>query len=61
MPKIMGGLVAILVGVSLLPEVTKQMSKGYSFTPKENITHDNHRQTYLEYVKERLEFERLMK
>jgi len=60
MQKLMGGAITILVGISLLPEVAKQV-RGYPIF-FEKTTHPStpHRQTYLEYVKERLKVEKLM-
>ena len=60
--KLMGGFIVILVGMSLLPEVARQV-RDYptifekSSQPKPPVSH---RQTYLEYVKERLEVEKLI-
>lgn len=61
--KIVGGLITIMVGVTLLPEISNLLYSGNDLvgwtiqeTPKEIL----HRQTYLEYVKERLEVEKLM-
>ena len=58
--KLIGGAIVVLVGVALLPEVARQV-RGYPtiFEKKEKIP--PHKQTYLEYVKERLEVEKLMK
>jgi hypothetical protein len=56
--KLIGGTVVILIGTSLLPEV----ARASTFVPKNpNPKPEPHKQTYLEYVKERLEVEKLMK
>jgi len=71
--KLMGGVIVILVGMSLLPEVARQVNGCSTIEkpaqPKPPSTskikaYQNalipHRQTYLEYVKERIYGERLM-
>jgi len=57
--KIISGFVVIMVGTSLLPELAKPNNLiGWTIDKEPEKPH---RQTYLEYVKERLEVERLMK
>jgi len=55
--KLIGGFITILVGITVLNEMAKPNEligwQLYNKTPA--------RQTYLEYVKERLEVERLMR
>jgi hypothetical protein len=58
--KLIGGAVVILVGTSLLPEVARQV-RGYPTIFEKIPNPKPHKQTYLEYVKERLEVEKLMK
>ena len=55
--KLICGAIVILVGTSLLPEVARQV-RGYPTIFEKTL--QPHKQTYLEYVKERLEVERLM-
>jgi len=47
--------VTILVGVSLLPEIARRV-RNYPVI----FERTTHRQTYLEYIQERLEVERLL-
>ena len=56
--KLIGGLVTLIIGITLLPEISNQMPKliGWQIESKEKP----HRQTYLEYVNERLEAQRLI-
>jgi hypothetical protein len=55
--KLIGGFVVIMVGVSLLPEFAKPNSLiGWTIDKEDKPK----RQTYEEYVRERLEVERLM-
>lgn len=57
MNNLVGGFVAVLVGVSLLPEVSGLVQ----WRMEENIETKTHKQTYIEYVRERLEVERLLR
>jgi len=60
--KIISGFVVIMVGTSLLPEFANKSNGLIGWTiDKEPEKQEPHRQTYLEYVKERLEVERLMR
>lgn len=52
--KIVSGMIVIFVGVSLLPEFAN--GRYYISKPEEKP----HRQTYEEYVRERLSVERMM-
>jgi len=57
--KLIGGFIVILVGTSLLPEFHKGLDLIGWTVDKE--PEKERKQTYLEYVKERREVERLMK
>jgi hypothetical protein len=58
--KMINGFIVILIGSYLMPEVARQVK--YCNTESIiQIEEKPHRQTYLEYVKERLEIEKLMK
>lgn len=59
--KLIGGAIVILVGTALLPEVARQVRNSPVIFEKPLKPLPPHRQTYLEYVKERKEVERLMK
>ena len=55
----MGGFVTVLIGCVVLPEFAKPCNLiGWTIDREPGKPH---RQTYLEYVQERLEVERLMK
>ncbi len=57
--KLIGGFIAVMVGVSLLPEFSKPVNlMGWTIEERHNLK--PHKQTYEEYVRERLEVERLM-
>ena len=56
MARLVGGLVTLVVGCSLLPEVSKLISTSISLPIEKK-----HKQTYAEYVQERLEIEERMK
>lgn len=52
------------VGVTLLPEIVNQVEHPayyYQIEKKSESPPQSHKQTYLEYVQERLEVERLMR
>jgi len=53
--KLLGGLVTIMVGMFLLPEIARRV-RNYPVI----FERTTHRQTYLEYIQERLEVERLL-
>lgn len=63
--KLIAGFIVIFVGVSLLPEISKQVSHcNYDYrqsNDEKEIFQRQTQQTYLDYVKERLEVERLMR
>lgn len=60
--KIISAIVMIGVGVTLLPEIVNQVgNSAYYYKEEEEKIEKTHKQTYLEYVKERLEVERLMR
>ena len=58
--KLISGFIVIMVGISLLPEFANPSNELISWTIDKE-PQKPHRQTYLEYVQERLEVERLMK
>jgi hypothetical protein len=60
--KMMGGFIVILVGISLIPTVAQQVKMGgggMGLVVKDKRV--EHKQTYEEYVRERLIVEKLMK
>lgn len=63
--KLIGGAIVVLVGCSLLPEVSKQVKYGRDDFWKESfnkpIKSDKHKQTYEEYVRERLSVEKMLR
>ena len=62
--KIISMIVMICIGVTLLPEIVNQIEHSayhYKTEEKSELSLQSHKQTYLEYVKERLEVERLMR
>lgn len=65
--KLVGGFVAIAIGTSLLPLVASQVNNSHFYIsksislPKAKPFFEVQRQSYLDYVKERLAVERLMK
>lgn len=57
--KIIGGFVVLMVGCSLLPEVSRQISNGcINYEVKKE---KSNKQTYLQYVQERLNVEKEMR
>jgi len=59
--KIISGFIVICVGVSLLPEVKKCLYNGSNLMGRECNTQKHTKQSYEEYVRERLNVERMMK
>lgn len=61
--KIVGGLVTILIGTTLLRDIADTTLYTGTHLPEWTIdeTETPHRQTYKEYVEERLAVERMMK
>jgi hypothetical protein len=59
--KIISAIVVIGVGATLLPEIVNQVGHSAYYYKEEEKIEKPHKQTYLEYVKERLEVERLMR
>lgn len=53
--------IVIAVGTTLLPEITAQLNGRREISNSESLRSAPRRQTYLEYVQERLEVERLMR
>jgi hypothetical protein len=56
--KIISGMIMISIGTVLLPEIMNQVGHSAYYYKEEEKPH---KQTYLDFVKERLEVERLMK
>lgn len=56
--RLITGFITILVGTSLLPFYSGMDLYGYTFEEKKQVPY---RQTYKEYVQERLEIERMMR
>lgn len=59
--KIIGGFVTILVGASLVTEISRNINYGNCEDRFEDKPQEKHRQTYLEYVQERRAVEKSMK
>ena len=60
----MGGFITLAVGAALLPEVVRRVqlqSNSHFSLPKAERFEKMQRQSYFDYVKERLAVERLMK
>ena len=59
--RFIGGFITILVGVTLLDEVSKELYSGTNLIGWTVDGESYHRQTYKEYVEERLAIEREMR
>ena len=59
--KLINAGIVLLVGTTLLPAFAEGNRLIGWTCDEENITHTSHKQTYKEYVEERLEVERLLR